>query len=318
MNCLLSQDLWPALRELASESARKSAAVSYITSDKFMKFEDGDLLVVDASDSAIVQGHTDALVLERAFKRGAELYSYPGLHAKLMVLNGHAVVGSANLSASSVDDLVEAALVTDQPSIVGMAISMIFKLAGECDLINKLFIKRIKSLKVTPRTGGGVARTRRGRTNTVDSFQARTWIVGIHTIDSGFPDEETDISRGLEIAEKVKTKLTSSVNWLRFTSPSRFRREATRGDNVIQVWNDAKEKTPSIVYKHSLILRRQEEPKCTRFYVEDPSDFEVTALPWGKFEQLRQRIGVTGRIGTTSARLLKDVQSDALFLLWGE
>ena len=208
MHRLLSQRLWPTLRKLSSESAIKMAAVSYVTSDKYVKFGDGDLLVVDASDSAIAQGQTDALILEQAFKRGAMLYSYPGLHSKLMVLNGHAVVGSANLSVSSVEALVEVALVTDQPSIVGKAMSIIYELAEECDVVDKLFVKRIKSIEVTARTGGSIARRRRPRT--IESFQARTWIVGIHEMVRDFADEEAAINEGQEIAEKAITKQTSS------------------------------------------------------------------------------------------------------------
>ena len=114
------------------------------------------------------------------------------------------------------------------------------------------------------------------------------------------------------------TTQTSTVNWLRFTTTSRFKNEARPGENVIQIWRDARQKTPSVVYKHCLILHRQEEPKCTRFYVERPSDHEETALGWNEFRELAQRIGITGRIGPSSARLLKDSHSEALFSLWGE
>lgn len=187
MRRLLSQALWPTLRTLSRESAIKMAAVSYVSSDKYVKFGEGDLLVVNASDSAIVQRHTDAMILEEAFKRGATLYSYPGLHSKLMVLNGHAVIGSANLSASSVENLVEVALVTDQPSIVGEAVSIIAELAqaDDCDLIDKSFIERIRSLEVMPLTGGNIARGRKPRT--AESFQARTWIVGIYELVRDLP-----------------------------------------------------------------------------------------------------------------------------------
>ena len=150
MHRLLSHDLWETLRALSSESEKKWAAVSYVTSDRNVAFGKGDVVVVDASDTAIVQGHTDASVLDQAFRRGAKLYSYPRLHSKLMVLSGHAVVGSANISASSADDLVEAALVTDHPSLVGEAIAIISELSQQGDRIDASFLSVIKIIHSAP------------------------------------------------------------------------------------------------------------------------------------------------------------------------
>ena len=314
MQRLLSQRLWPTLRKLAAKSGVKMAAVAYVTSDKYVAFGDGDVLIVDASDSAIVQGQTDALILEQAFDRGAELYSYPGLHSKLMVLNGHAVVGSANLSLSSAKSLIEVALVSDQPKVVGMALSIISDLKQASQRIDESFIGRIKTIEVTARIGGSIAR----KPSPIESFEPRTWLVGIHEMVRDLADEESDIIKGQEIATQVLTDPTSSVDWIRFTGKSRFRNEARQGDNVIIIWKGAKLKKPSKVYKHSLILYRQEESRCTRFYIEEPSDHEDTILGWNEFREFAQRIGVPGRIGPTSIRPLKDAHSEALFSLWGE
>ena len=95
------------------------------------------------------------------------------------------------------------------------------------------------------------------------------------------------------------------------TSTSQFKSEAGVGDNIIIIFECK-------VYKHSLILHRQEESRCTRFYVEEPSDHEDTALGWDEFRELAQRIGVPARIGPSSVRPLKDAHSEALFSLWGE
>jgi phosphatidylserine/phosphatidylglycerophosphate/cardiolipin synthase-like enzyme len=130
MNEILGDyDLWNMIGTLAAESGAKWAAVSYVTSDDIVRFGEGDTLVVDATDSAIAEGRTDALLLERAFKRGAKLFSVDGLHSKIMVLAGKAIIGSANLSDSSVNHLHEVALVTDQAAIVAMTITMVNNLS---------------------------------------------------------------------------------------------------------------------------------------------------------------------------------------------
>lgn len=98
-------NLWPTLRALARKSATKLAAVSYVTTSKFVAFGRDDVLVVDATDEAIRTRLCDAKVLSRAVGQGAEVYSLPGLHAKVLVLGGTAVVGSANISMTSASSL---------------------------------------------------------------------------------------------------------------------------------------------------------------------------------------------------------------------
>jgi hypothetical protein len=316
MHRLLCHNLWKTIKKLSSQSGGKWAAVSYVTSDRHVTFGKGDTVVVDASDAAIVQGHTDASVLVQAFERGAELHSYPGLHSKLMVLNGHAVVGSANISASSADGLVEAAVVTDHPSLVGQAIAIIAELSEQGDVIDAAFLERITTLEVTPRTGEDDVRERR-RTSKPPR-QARTWIVGLHELARDFADDQDDIVRGEKIAERAVTNRGSTVSWIRSTGTSGFRSEAKAGDSVIQIWRGAKRKTPSAVSKHCLILRRQDESKCTRCFIDEPSDHEDKALKWKTFQTLVQRVGVSGRIGPTSMRPLKASHSEAFFSLWDE
>src|SRR6266576_3458871 len=99
MQKIISNNLWGEIQRLALKSKTKRAAIAYVTTDKYLKFGKGDVLVVDASDAAIACGETSAAVLKQAYKRGAELYSSDRLHAKFILLDHVAVVGSANLSS---------------------------------------------------------------------------------------------------------------------------------------------------------------------------------------------------------------------------
>ncbi|MCA9124579.1 MAG: hypothetical protein H6822_19620 [Planctomycetaceae bacterium] len=49
MNELLSSGLWTRIRGLAKKAKKKSAAVAYVTDDRYLKFGKGDVLVIDAS-----------------------------------------------------------------------------------------------------------------------------------------------------------------------------------------------------------------------------------------------------------------------------
>ena len=149
MEHLATIDLWPEIRRLAATAKRKMAAVAYVTRDAEVSFRSGDVLVVDASDQAIKSGATSATILRTAHKRGARVFNCPGLHAKLLLFDDVAVVGSANLSATSATNgKVEAALITDHRSIVRSVRSIIHQLACQATEVEERFLQRIGKIKV--------------------------------------------------------------------------------------------------------------------------------------------------------------------------
>src|SRR5687768_9182913 len=125
---LLSDDLWSEIEARSRRRGNKLAAIAYVSSDSVIRFGDGDTLVVDASDAASRTGQTTARLLRSAYSRGAEVVNLPGLHAKLLVVGGIAVVGSANLSANS-RRLFEAGVLSDEPRLVPGTVQLILALA---------------------------------------------------------------------------------------------------------------------------------------------------------------------------------------------
>ena len=152
---VVSGGLWDTIKRLAKRRAQCSAAVAYVSTDDWLSFREGDLLVTDASDRAIAEGLTSAAVLSRAHRRGVMLYSLGGLHAKVLVLGRTAVVGSANLSRSS-RSLTEAAVVSDDATMVAMAKSFVHRLTDYARPIDARFLARISNIPVErgPRPGG--------------------------------------------------------------------------------------------------------------------------------------------------------------------
>lgn len=315
MNELLSDSLWDTIKRLGKKASSKRAAVAYVTSEEFVKFTEGDVLVTDASDHAIALGQTDAQVLANAFKRKAELYSLPGLHTKVLLLGGTAVIGSANLSAGSATNLIEAAWVTDAPAPVGMATSLVQQLTSQAQRIDEAFLERILKIEVKahPKPAGGAAKPKK-----VKIPKHVTWIIGVHELVKDFPAEQAAIQSGTATAEGKVTKPSSDVSWIRWTGTSRFRSEAKEGDTLIQVWSRRKAKKPSAVYRHAPIVHRQDEDTCTRFFVEDFADAEDISLTWSEFKKLVTQVGLNAKIGPASARPIAEAYSNALFALWGE
>jgi hypothetical protein len=71
-----------------------------------------DTLVCDASSATVASGSTNPYTLKACLDAGVDVYSYPDLHAKVIVGQGTAWIGSANASRHSRDTLWEAVLET--------------------------------------------------------------------------------------------------------------------------------------------------------------------------------------------------------------
>lgn len=105
---------WAAIRADLDRPGRRLAAVAigYVgtTAPHVMPLRAGDVLICDASRPAIRQGLTSASALARYRRKGVEIFSLPGLHAKVVAFPTSAWVGSANASLNSANNLVEASV----------------------------------------------------------------------------------------------------------------------------------------------------------------------------------------------------------------
>ncbi|MGC4033097.1 MAG: hypothetical protein QM754_15445 [Tepidisphaeraceae bacterium] len=156
MTRLLTKELWAEIDAVAKTKSAKRAAIAYVSSDRHLSFGKGDTLFCDATDNAISGGLTSARVLEQAFARGARLMCCPHLHAKVMVLDNVAIIGSGNCSKSSAETLIEAAMLVEDSSAVEALGAFVDSLEKLSSAIDDAFIARIKTIPVVPRRGRGV------------------------------------------------------------------------------------------------------------------------------------------------------------------
>jgi len=164
MNTLLTDNLWPNLAALAETGDPKKAAVAYVTNDDYLQFGEGEVLVVDASDRAIQQGSTSAEILVRAFERGASIYSFEHLHAKIVVFGNTTSVGSANASRRSAETLIEASWLSDQQELTQSANEFIDQLVRSATEVDRDFLERISKIEVQ---NTGSNRYRRSRSHPI-------------------------------------------------------------------------------------------------------------------------------------------------------
>ena len=93
------------------------------------------------------QGSTSASVIKRSLTRGAQVVSVPQLHAKVMIFDSTAVVGSANISVRSVNTLREAISVLSDVGFVEKANRWIDTLARDGEQIDEAHLNRLLEIE---------------------------------------------------------------------------------------------------------------------------------------------------------------------------
>jgi hypothetical protein len=105
---------WPAIRKDLDRTTRRPvvAVVAFIGKDAptVMPLRRDDTLVCDASELAVKRGLTSAAALRTFHRRGVQIFSMRGLHAKVIASPTSAWIGSANASKNSQDKLLEASV----------------------------------------------------------------------------------------------------------------------------------------------------------------------------------------------------------------
>lgn len=310
MHRVVSTGIRNHLKVLARKHGPKRAAVAYVASDADVAFQEGDVLVVDACDTNISCGQTDASVLQRAFDRGAEIYSLPKLHGKVFLFGSTAVIGSANLSSSG---LIEAGLITDDHVIVAGIASLIDEMTKLAEIVDERFLRRILKIVVSRR--GMVAERQRKYSRRIADRGSSTWIVSVkEQKETAFPDEQRVAERGLVLAERRRRDRRNPVTWIRFAGRSAFRSHAIAGDSVIMIYTPRGTKRPRIL-RPQPILRAQDEESCRRFYVEELRGDAERSLSWTTFGQLVAAIG-WGKISKRSVRRVPDEVAANLNRSW--
>lgn len=307
----ISDGLWGELKKLGAHKKQKFAAIAYVTSDAHLKFGRGDVLVCDASDSAVSAGQTSASVLRAAFSRGAKVFSSPGLHAKALVIGRVAAVGSANMSDSSASTLDEAALITDDARAVVGVRMLVEQLSDGGDLVDEKFLARISKIKVrTPRRGSK-------RRRAIKVRGPRAWLISIVPLNDEKHKSENDLVESEKKRAAKRAEFSDSdAGYIRWSGTSVFRKQAKPGDVVIGIWAPHSKSKRGTVYAPEPLLHRKDKGKVTHFFVEEYSDREDTAISFTDFVAAWRRLDSRRPPRLRSIRELPVELAEALRAAW--
>jgi hypothetical protein len=317
MQNVLSSDLWKTVRVQARKARQRKAAIAYVTRD-LVGFRKEDVLIVDASAGAIASGETDARLLRKLGRKQVRLFHCADLHAKVILLDDTAVISSGNMSNSSAECLVEAAVLTDHASTVAGVASFIEQVIHQSQQLDEEHIDRLCRIKVIRRGGRGLAKGRHRRKTSLARLGNRTWLVGVHELARDpAPDEKKMIEKAMKTVRQRLNKPDEEPNWIRWSVKGSFVRECREGDSLIQIWRSRHAKRPSAVLRAAPVLLKQ-QPKSkswTRFYLPQANG-KHAEMHWGKFRHLLKSLGYSRRVAPGIVHLLENDMADAIDRRW--
>ncbi|MFA0661429.1 phospholipase D-like domain-containing protein [Vibrio splendidus] len=306
---VLSDSLWERLSEQAKNSKSKKAAIAYVSDDRIVSFKNDDILVVDASDEAIATGKTSAKILAKAFNLGASIHSCDTLHAKTIVFDHHAYIGSANMSSNSKDNLTEVGLISDHPSILSGAVQLVEKLKSMSKLVDEDFIERILNIKVE-RQGN-----KNKKPKIVKLKKPRFWMISLRN-DVDYPGDENVVEKD---NQKIDVSHGEEAAWFWLKKGTIFFEQVKMGDSIVVIErNDTHALEPDCAFRHFTIKDITDDNGAgTKAYHYARSN--KYRIEWENFKHIASNAGIS-RLGSglSTARELSEKQSNLLFELWGD
>lgn len=266
---LFSAEVWGELtRAVRASDEPCDVAVAYFGSGaaELLPLPEGSRLVVDASEAAVSAGQTSPWELLQLVQRGVQVFSMPGLHAKVFVLGSKAYVGSANVSQNSAEHLVECMVGVSEVSVVLQARNFV---RAQClQRLTPEFLEKLAKLYRPPKFPEGPPMTCRQKSKS-DTALPVVRIVRLKQ-DTDWPEwDEERFEKDSRDAEALRQGPASyEVECFRWAGKSAFQ----RGQTVIQITETEEGHSlmspPALVLKS--VLRSKGKKVASYIYVEYP------------------------------------------------
>ena len=237
---LTSKQIWEEIEQRTKKSKRIYAAVAYIgiRGSSLLHLKKGDKLVCDMSLTAVKQGITNPFEIQNFIKRGVEVFSRDNLHAKMIVFNDATlIVGSANITNNSKNNLIEAGLITHDPVSIQRAKDYIARLCTEP--VRNEYLKRCLTLYKPPKYKPSKEKLQGKERSQGEEIQY--WFLGTVS-EINIPDGEcSSIEKAEEYASrKLKNPKSTEVDWIRYKNKPSYLDKIHEGDWIIYKfqWKD--------------------------------------------------------------------------------
>jgi hypothetical protein len=316
INFLVNEDIWQTLPEIIKSARHVDAAIAYFGYDgaNLLPLKRGDRLVVDMSPATVKAGSTNPHEIEKLMARGVEVFTRRNLHAKIVVVDKTVLVGSANVSKNSRDNLDEAAVLTNDPVAVQRAQEFLNRIC--IGPVLPEYLAECKKLYKPPRiTGKQSAKGKSARR----AAHAKLWLVNL-VDDYSVPDAESGLFEKSEAkARRLVDTAQSVLDTFHWPHKHKMADELETGDWVIECVRH-KDKSVSVYPPARFLsvdhyIRNQQTGKERYlFHLEMPKRGET--LSWAKFRKALKSI-LDVNLSQPRTMPVRDTQkADDLLRLW--
>jgi len=228
---LLTTTVWRDITDAAKKHPNDcKAAVAYFGrgANKLLPLKTGSILVVDMSEAAVGSGRTSPKDILSLIKAGVEVHSVRNLHAKVFAFPRRAFVGSTNVSHSSADGLIEAAISSGDRSVISAVRTFVDSLRGE-----RISTQRAKALlKIYKPPQFGRAKRRIGKTRVPQ--HSTLWLVPL-VIEPWEKRDLEEADRGRpEARRRMRSTRTFTLDEF-WWHGAQFVEKVQPGDLVLQI-----------------------------------------------------------------------------------
>ena len=150
MDQLIVGNIWEQANVFLKGTSARTAAIAYVT-QKTLKLYDDDILICDASKGAIESGQTSAKTLKEYFENGVKVYHIDYLHTKFVYTSNVIICGSANMSTSSANNLVECAVLSQNHITISQAKAFVYGINNKNKPLTKADIDNLLKIVVVKR-----------------------------------------------------------------------------------------------------------------------------------------------------------------------
>ena len=311
---LVNEALWKEINLRVKSAKSVHAAVAYFTQAKLLPLKKGDRLVVNLSPQTLKAGSTDPSELEKLVRRGVRVFSRNNLHSKIIITDDGVIVGSANISKSSESTLDEAAIFTNDRSVIRRAKTFMDQLCSEP--VTHHYLEQCKRLYQRPRFSGSTKIQARG---TKRLRHAKLWLVNLETYDIPESEEERCEASARKAERLIRDKQHSMLENFHWPSKPKMADELEFGDWVIQAIRDGSQRIS--VYPPGRFLNmdswdRGKGKKRFVFHLEVPRWGQ--RIPWSKFKRFLKSI-LKRALAMPRTMAVRDINAaDRLLGLWSE
>jgi len=232
--------LWAEIADRVPTAKTVYAAVAYFAQNgaKLLPLRKGHKLVVDMSIGAVRQGVTDPREVRKLMKRGVQVYSRGTLHSKFIIFDNALLVGSANISFNSRDNLDEAAILTTDPAAVRRAKT--FFLDHMCvEPVGEEYLKTCIKAYRPPSSKAAAGQARSGRKGHSRAVEAKVWFITVW--ERNIPKEEKPLVKNAirRAGSLLKSADRTEVDCIHYRANGRVYLQHVRiGDWVVECFRD--------------------------------------------------------------------------------